>query len=248
MLGEQINPMLEFRDNLKHITTEVRKLDRVLTKRRLSPNRKQLVIDKLLKSKYHATHLGIFTVSQLNTIDKILSKASRNALGLTPNFPTEAIHKPMKEMGLGYAQLKNKATPMGIEHPMDILNKPTDRGYLAYAYTSKDATTCQHWPNEAYEASQAKLPTLRVLSYVQNITWAELEHIPNLQAPNHIAISLRAASKEVDETRAKQRENIPKKLPPKEYTKQIRNQCQPLNYSDRLLRHLAPLWGEGVTD
>ena len=88
---------------------------------------------------------------------------------------------------------------------MDILNKPTDRGYLAYAHTSRVATTYQHWPKEAYEANQAKLPTLRVLSYVQNIAGAELEHIPNLQAPNHIAISLGASSKEVDGIKAKER-------------------------------------------
>jgi hypothetical protein len=97
MLGVQINPMLDFRDHLKHIITEVRQLARVLTKRRLSPNRKKLVIDQLLKSKYHATHLGIFTVTQLNTIDKILNKASRNTLGLVPSFPTEAIHRPTNE-------------------------------------------------------------------------------------------------------------------------------------------------------
>jgi hypothetical protein len=40
MLGVQINPLLDFRDHLKHITTELRQLARVLTKRRLSPNRK----------------------------------------------------------------------------------------------------------------------------------------------------------------------------------------------------------------
>jgi hypothetical protein len=96
MLRVQINPMLDFRDYLKHITTEVRKLARALTKRGLSPNRKQLVIDQLLKSKYHATHLGIFTDTQLSTIDKILNRAARNALSLTPSFPTEAIHRPTK--------------------------------------------------------------------------------------------------------------------------------------------------------
>ena len=106
---------------------------------------------------------------------------------------------------------------MGIEHLMDILNKPTDRAYLAYAHTSRVANTYQHWPKEAIKANQDKLPTLRVLSYVQNITWAELEHMPNLQIPNHIVISLRAASKELDEIRAKKRENIPKPLPQKEY-------------------------------
>jgi hypothetical protein len=60
-------------------------------------------------------------------------------------------------MGLGYAPQKNKATQMGIEHLMDILNKPTDRGYLAYIHTSRVATTNQHWPKEAYETNKAKL-------------------------------------------------------------------------------------------
>ena len=143
------------------------------------------MIYQLLKSKYHATHIGIFTDSQLDTIDKIVNKAARNALGLTPSFPTEAIHRPAKEMGLGYAPLKDKTTQMGIEHIMDILNKLTARGYLAYAQTYRVATTYQHWPKEAYEANQAILPTLGVLSYVQNMAGAELEHIPNLQAPNH---------------------------------------------------------------
>jgi hypothetical protein len=41
---------------------------------------------------------------------------------------------------------------------------------------------------------------------------------------------------------------IPTNLPPKDYAKQLRQQCQPLNYSDRLLKHLAPLWREGVSD
>ena len=122
-------------------------------------------------------------------------------------------------MGLGYAPLTHKATQMGIEQLTNILNKPTDRGYLAYAHTHRVATKCQHWPIEAYEANQAKLPTLRVLSYVQNITGAELEHIPSLQISNHIATSLRRASQDIDETRAKQRDNIPKNLPPKEYDK-----------------------------
>jgi hypothetical protein len=98
MLGVQINPMLDFRDHLKHITTEFRQLARVLAKRRLSPNRKHLVIDQLLKSKYHATHQGIFTYTQLHTIDNVHNNAARNARGITPSFPTEAIHRPSKEM------------------------------------------------------------------------------------------------------------------------------------------------------
>jgi hypothetical protein len=135
MLGVHINPMLYFRDHLKHITIDIRKLAKALAKRLLSPNLKKLVIEQLLKSKYHATHLGVFTDKQLEHVDKILNKAARNALGLTPSFPTEAIHRPTKEMGLGYAPMKERATQMGIEHITEIINKPTDRGYIAYAHT-----------------------------------------------------------------------------------------------------------------
>jgi len=133
---------------------------------------------------------------------------------------------------------------------MDILNKPTERGYLAYAHTSRVATTYQHWPKEAYEANnQARLPTLRILSYIQNIAGAELEHIRNLQVPNHIASSLNKSGlqrggRDQDQTTRK----LPTDLPTKDYMKKIRNQCQPLKYSDRLLKHLFPLWGEGVSD
>jgi hypothetical protein len=154
----------------------------------------------------------------------------------------------MKEMGLGYAPLKDKATQMGIEHLMEFLNRPTDREYLAHAHASRVATNYQHWPKEAYEANQAKLPTRRVLSYIQHIAGEELEHIPSLQASSHIATNMRAVSKEIDENRASRREYIPANLPPKDYAKQLRNQCQPLNYSDRILKRLAPLWKEGVSD
>jgi hypothetical protein len=50
MLGVHINPMLNFRDHLKRITTYIRMLAKALTKRLLSPNGKKIVIEQLLKS------------------------------------------------------------------------------------------------------------------------------------------------------------------------------------------------------
>jgi hypothetical protein len=138
------------------------------------------VIGYLLKSKYHAIRLGIFTDNQLETIDKILNKAARNALGLTPSFPTEGIHRLTKEMGLGYAPMKDRAIQMGIEHIAEIINKPIDRGYIAYAHTTRVANTYHYWPKEAHEATQARLPILRVLSYSRSIPGVELEHIQNI--------------------------------------------------------------------
>ncbi len=102
------------------------------------------MINHLLKSKFHATHLGIFTDKQLETIDKLLNKAARHAFGLAPSFPTEAIHTPTSEIGLGYAPMKDRATQMGIEHITKNLNKLSGRGYIAHAHTTRIANKYHH--------------------------------------------------------------------------------------------------------
>jgi hypothetical protein len=60
ILGVHINPTLDFREHFYHITKDVRKLAKALAKRKLSPTLKTLAIEQLQKSKYHATHLGVF--------------------------------------------------------------------------------------------------------------------------------------------------------------------------------------------
>jgi hypothetical protein len=91
MLGVHINMVLDFIEHHKHITKDVRNLATPLAKRKLSPSHKPAIIEQLLKSKYHATHLGVFNERQLTTIYFILNKAMRQAIGLLPNFPTEGV-------------------------------------------------------------------------------------------------------------------------------------------------------------
>jgi hypothetical protein len=136
--------MLDLREHLKHITADVRKLVKVLTRRLLSPNSKKLAIDQLLKSKYHATHSGIFIDKQLETVHILLNKAARYAIGLTPSFLTEAVHRPATEMSLGYTPMNNRATQIGIEHITNILNKPANRGHISHAHTTRVANTYHH--------------------------------------------------------------------------------------------------------
>jgi hypothetical protein len=59
---------------------------------------------------------------------------------------------------------------------------------------------------------------------------------------------MRAVSKEIDENIANRREYTPTNLPPNDYAKHLRNQCQPLNYSNRIPKHPPPLREEGVSD
>ena len=97
MLGVHVNPMLDLREHFQHITKDVKKLAKALAKRKLKPPLKSLAIEKLLKSKYHATHLGVFNEGQLTTIYGILNEAMRQAKGLLPNFYSEGIQKPLKK-------------------------------------------------------------------------------------------------------------------------------------------------------
>jgi hypothetical protein len=96
MLGVHISDMLDFREHFFHITKDVNKLAKALAQRKLSPPLKSIAIEELPKSKYHATHLGVFNERQFTTIDGILNKAMRQALGLLPNFSTEGVQRPLK--------------------------------------------------------------------------------------------------------------------------------------------------------
>ncbi len=110
VLGVHINTTLNFQEHFAHITKDVRLLAKALTKRHLSPPYKTLVTEQLLKSKYHATHLGVFTYRQLTDIDRILNRALRLATGLLHNIPTEGVQRPTKEMGLGLPSVRDRAT------------------------------------------------------------------------------------------------------------------------------------------
>ncbi len=81
MLGVHINTVLDFKEHLAHSTKDVRLIAKALARRNLSPPYKTLIIEQLFKSKYHATHLRVFTDPQLTEIDRILNKALRLATG-----------------------------------------------------------------------------------------------------------------------------------------------------------------------
>jgi hypothetical protein len=145
MLGVHINPMLELWEPFLHITKDVQKLaNKALAKRKLSLFLKSIAIEHVLKSKYHATHLGVFNERHLTAIDGILNKAMRQALDLLPNFPTEGVQRPLKEAGLGLSSMRDRATQMGIEHLTRVMNNDTERGFTAHAHVHRLLTQLNH--------------------------------------------------------------------------------------------------------
>ena len=158
-----INPVLDFREHLAHITKDVKKLAKALAKRKLIPSLETLVLEQLLKSKYHATHLGVFNDRQLTEINGKLNRAPRHDTCLLLNFPTEGVQRSPKEMGLRLPTVRNRATRMGIEHLIRTMSKDTDRGFLAHSHTLRILTQFNHWSTEALEFNPLKLPTLCIL-------------------------------------------------------------------------------------
>jgi hypothetical protein len=153
-------------------------------------------------------HLGVLNDRQLTTIDGILNKAMRQAIGLLPNFPIEGVQRPLKEIGLGLPSIRNRATQMGMEHLVRTTNKDTDRGYMAHAHTLRLLTQFGHWPTEALDSNPLKLPTLRILRLASYIRGLALESFPPLYLENKIPICLRVASQTIDSIRTVSRQTI----------------------------------------
>ncbi len=102
-----------------------------------------------MKSKFHATHLGVFNDRQLTTIYGILSKAMKQAIGFLPNFPSGGVQKPLKEAGLDLPPMRDRAAQMGIEHLIRVMNTNTERGFTAHAHVHRLLTQFNHWPRKA---------------------------------------------------------------------------------------------------
>jgi hypothetical protein len=205
-----------------------------------------MAIEQLLKSKYHATHLGVFNKRQLTTIDGILKKTTRQALGLLPNFSTEGVQRAMKEEGLGLSPMRDRATQMGIEHLIRVMKKDTERGFTAHTHVHRLLSQFNHWPQEALESNPLKIPTLCILRFASNVPNLEYDRMPPLHQDNDITTIIREASRAVEDARRENRSSLQRQIGTKEFDKMIRQQCKPIQYSKKLLKHLAPLWELGL--
>jgi hypothetical protein len=230
--------MLDFREYFLHITKDVMKLAKALAKRKLSPPLKIIAIEQLPKSKYHATHFGVFNERQLTIIDGILNKAMRQALGLLPDFPTKGVQRSLKEACLGLSPMRDRATQMGIEHITRVMNKDTEKGFTAHAHVHRLLSQFNHWSQEALEASPLKLPTLRILRLASNIPRLEYDHLPPLQHDNVITTTIRESSITVDNARQEKRTTLQGQQAQRNTTRWFDNNASRYNiiknYSDTL--------------
>ncbi len=81
-----------------------------------------------------------------------------------------------------------------------------------------------------------------------HIPGLENDNLPPLQQDNDITTSIREASKEVDSMRQAKRASIQGQTGTKEHDNTVRQQCKPIQYSNKILKHFAPLWELGLNN
>ena len=184
----------------------------------------------------------------LTTIEGILNKAMRQAIGLLPKFSSEGVQNLLKEAGLGPPPMRDRATQMGIEHFTRVINKGIESGFTAHAHVHRLLSQFNHWPREALESNHLKLPTPCILIFASHIPGLEYDRLQPLHQDNNITTGIWEASKEVGSTRQAKRASIQGQMGTKEPKKTVQQQCKPMQYSNQILKHLAPLWELGLNN
>ena len=125
------------------------------------------------------------------------------------------------------------------------MNKDSERGFTAHAHVHRFLLRFNHWPKEALESNPLKLPALRILRLASRMQGLELDGLSPLRQDNAITTSIKEASAEVDSTRQAKRASIQEQMGAKEHDKIVRQQCKPIQYSNKILKHMAPYgnWG-----
>ena len=242
MLGVHINPLLDFNDHFRAIMASVQALIPPLKRANLSPGRKHTIIQQLLQSKFHATHLGVFSPAQMIKIDTKLNTAFRHAYRLMPSFPVDALHEAPSSMGLGKQHIATRARQQAIVHTTKMMNKPTDRGRMAYTHTASLIHRFRQWPREALPH---RLPTLNAISMICEDPLFCFQGLPTPEFDNEIARTIRQASQAVDLAKLRERETLSDITDPAEYKARSR-ETRPPQAAPRLLKHFTPLWRKNI--
>jgi hypothetical protein len=164
----------------------------------------------------------VFNERHLTTIDEILNKAMRQALGLLPNFPTEGVQRLLKEAGLGLSPMRDRATQMGIEHLTRVINKDTERGLTTHAHVHRLLSQFNQWSEEALESTPLKMSTLRILRLASNIPGLEYDRLPPLHHETDFTTSIRKSSRAVDNARQEKRTTLQRQIGTMEYDNIVR--------------------------
>jgi hypothetical protein len=87
-------------------------------------SRRLRVIRGILVGKHFTIQLGLFTDSQLDTLEGQICRALRFAVSSVRNLPRSSLHRATSDLGYGLPSLKAHAAQLTVCHLHKIMNSP----------------------------------------------------------------------------------------------------------------------------
>jgi hypothetical protein len=131
VLGVELNTSLTFTKHWHELKRTTASLVTALSSSPLTQSRRLRVIRGLLIGKHFTLQLGLFSDSQLDTLECQICRALRSAVSSVRNLPHTALHRPTSNIGYGLPFLKAHAAQLTVCHLRKIMNTPGYRGHMA---------------------------------------------------------------------------------------------------------------------
>jgi hypothetical protein len=114
--GVELNTTLTFRKHWQELKRTTTSLINALSSSPLTQSRKLRVIRGLLMEKHYTLQLGLFSDSQLDTLEGQICRVLRSAVLSVRDLPRTALRRPISDLGYGLPSVKAHATQLTVCH------------------------------------------------------------------------------------------------------------------------------------
>jgi hypothetical protein len=138
----EFNTTLIFTKHWQELKRTTTSLINALSTSPLTQSRRIRVIRGLLTGKHFTLKLGLFSDSQLDTMEGQICRALRSAVSSVRNLPRTALHRPTSDLGYGLHSLKAHAVQLTVCHLHTIMNTSGYKGHMARTNFRTISNTC----------------------------------------------------------------------------------------------------------
>jgi hypothetical protein len=144
VLGVELSTSLNLTTHWKELKRTTTSLINAFSSSLPTQFRRIRVIRGLLIGKHFTHQLGLFSDSQLDTLDGQVYRALRSVVSSVRNLPRTALHRPTSHLGYGLPSLKAHAAQLTVCHLRKIMNTPGYKGRMARTHIHTISTTYTH--------------------------------------------------------------------------------------------------------
>jgi hypothetical protein len=144
VLGVELNTTFNLIKHWHDLKRRTASLINSLSTSLLTQSRRIRVIRSLLIGKHLTLHLGLFSDSQMDTLDGQICTALRTVVSSVRTLPRTALHCSTTDLGYGSLSLKAQSAQFTVYHIHKIINTPGYRGHMARSHIQTISTLYNH--------------------------------------------------------------------------------------------------------